>query len=125
MIRLCPRCGNVYSEAPALSRVDGKTDICPGCGTAEALEAFKQFIEKRQIINYFEISEKAGLSAGPCYLEFKIECDVPIGAKETNPPPEFSGELLIGLALDMGIKSEYIRPITREEYLEKTEESDR
>ena len=34
----CPLCGNVYFEAPALSRTDGKTSICPECGTREALE---------------------------------------------------------------------------------------
>jgi uncharacterized Zn finger protein (UPF0148 family) len=32
----CPRCGKDYSEYPAISKVDGKTEICPTCGTEEA-----------------------------------------------------------------------------------------
>lgn len=35
--RICPKCGNVYRGAHSLSRVDGKTQICPDCGTREAL----------------------------------------------------------------------------------------
>jgi len=34
----CPRCGKTYSEYPALSRRDNKTDICNECGVAEAME---------------------------------------------------------------------------------------
>lgn len=39
-LRICPKCGREYSERPALSRVDNKTDICPDCGIKEALEAY-------------------------------------------------------------------------------------
>ncbi len=35
----CPVCGKMYCEPPALSRKDNKTEICPDCGTLEALEA--------------------------------------------------------------------------------------
>lgn len=35
----CPICGQWYETAPALSRTDNKTDICPDCGTRQALEA--------------------------------------------------------------------------------------
>lgn len=38
-LSVCPRCGCVYGEPPALSRVDGQTRICPDCGTREALES--------------------------------------------------------------------------------------
>jgi DNA-directed RNA polymerase subunit RPC12/RpoP len=38
-IRICPRCGKSYQEAPALSRADNETYICPDCGTREALES--------------------------------------------------------------------------------------
>lgn len=34
----CPKCGRVYTEQPATSRVDG-SPICPDCGTREALES--------------------------------------------------------------------------------------
>ena len=39
MNRICPVCGREYHEAPALSRVDNTTLICPDCGTREALES--------------------------------------------------------------------------------------
>ena len=35
--RLCPLCGREYTEAPALSRTDNETLICPDCGTRQAL----------------------------------------------------------------------------------------
>lgn len=37
--RTCPKCGCVYTEVPALSRVDNETLICPDCGIREALES--------------------------------------------------------------------------------------
>lgn len=33
----CPRCKETYTDYPALSRLDNKTDICTRCGTEEAL----------------------------------------------------------------------------------------
>ena len=36
--RVCPRCREEYYEWPALSRRDNKTEICPACGIAEAME---------------------------------------------------------------------------------------
>ena len=36
-IRICPLCGNAYTEPPALSRADNETLICPDCGTRQAL----------------------------------------------------------------------------------------
>ena len=38
-IRVCPLCGCNYTGHPALSRRDNKTQICPDCGTREALES--------------------------------------------------------------------------------------
>ena len=40
-IKICPRCGKVYHEPPALSRIDNQTLICPDCGTREALESIE------------------------------------------------------------------------------------
>ena len=37
--RICPRCGKEYHEAPAISRTDNETLICPDCGTREALQS--------------------------------------------------------------------------------------
>ena len=36
--RVCPRCGQTYTEPPAVSR-NGLGDICPSCGRIEAFEA--------------------------------------------------------------------------------------
>ncbi len=38
--RVCPRCGKIYVQFPALSRRDNETLICPECGTAEAFEDY-------------------------------------------------------------------------------------
>ena len=35
--RICPICGGIMSEYPALSRRDNKTEICSDCGIREAL----------------------------------------------------------------------------------------
>ncbi len=39
--RLCPKCGNLYSEPPAISRADNETLICPECGTRESLDKLR------------------------------------------------------------------------------------
>lgn len=35
----CPRCGRMYTGRPAVSRADNTMQICPDCGTREALES--------------------------------------------------------------------------------------
>ena len=42
----CPRCSNDFSEHPALSRRDNKTEICSQCGIDEAMEDFIEFQRK-------------------------------------------------------------------------------
>lgn len=37
--RICLLCGKEYTEPPAISRADNTTEICPDCGTREALDA--------------------------------------------------------------------------------------
>ena len=50
--RICPICGQIYHEPPALSRTDGKTQICPDCGTREALDSIGVGNKKKKkIIN--------------------------------------------------------------------------
>ncbi len=39
MLRTCPLCGAQYGGIPALSRKSPNTQICPDCGTREALES--------------------------------------------------------------------------------------
>lgn len=38
-LRTCPLCGAQYNGVPALSRKYPSTQICPDCGTREALES--------------------------------------------------------------------------------------
>lgn len=48
--RICPKCGKPYRDAPALSREDGKTPICPDCGTREALDSIGVDAEEQELI---------------------------------------------------------------------------
>ncbi len=48
--RTCPICGKNYHDHPALSRIDDKTEICPDCGTRQALEAVGIPVEKQETI---------------------------------------------------------------------------
>ena len=37
--RVCPICGQEYTDHPAISRTDYETPICPDCGIRQALES--------------------------------------------------------------------------------------
>ena len=47
---VCPLCGRIYHEHPALSRTDNKTLICPDCGTRQALESIGVAAEEQEKI---------------------------------------------------------------------------
>ena len=50
--RKCPKCGKLFSERGAVSRVDNVTIICPDCGTREALESIGvDETEQEKILN--------------------------------------------------------------------------
>ena len=49
-IRVCPLCSQTYGEAPALSRTDNETLICPDCGTRQALESIGVSAEEQEKI---------------------------------------------------------------------------
>ena len=49
-IRICPLCGETYTEPPALSRTDNETLICPDCGTRQALESIGVSAEEQEKI---------------------------------------------------------------------------
>ena len=49
-IRICPRCGASYGRTPSLSRADGRTLICPDCGTREARESIGVGAEEQEQI---------------------------------------------------------------------------
>lgn len=44
-IKTCPVCGRMYTDRPALSRREGVGEICPDCGTMEALEDYEKHKE--------------------------------------------------------------------------------
>ena len=51
---VCPLCGRTYHGAPALSRTDNKTLICPDCGTRQALQSSSQStVTRRSNIHNF------------------------------------------------------------------------
>lgn len=49
-IKICPRCRTIYRGAPALSRQDNETLICPDCGTREALGSIGVGSEEQESI---------------------------------------------------------------------------
>lgn len=61
-MQICPFCGNSYRGVPATSRKDGKTPICPDCGTREALESIGVSKEEQDsIIQTIHQCEQRGL----------------------------------------------------------------
>ena len=44
---VCPICGRTYTEIPAISREDNTTEICPDCGTNQAIEIFTKYTDKQ------------------------------------------------------------------------------
>lgn len=49
-LSICPRCGKPFTEAPALSRLDNESLICPDCGTREALDSIGVSLEEQDAI---------------------------------------------------------------------------
>ena len=49
-LSICPRCGKPFAEAPALSRLDNESLICPDCGTREALDSIGVSPEEQDAI---------------------------------------------------------------------------
>ena len=48
--KICPVCGGTYSGAPALSREDNATLICPDCGTRQALRSIGVGLDEQEEI---------------------------------------------------------------------------
>ena len=58
-----PICGKEYEDRPAISRKDNKTEICPDCGTLEALESIgaTQEMKDEVLTTIHEARKGAGL----------------------------------------------------------------
>lgn len=51
-LQICLRCHKAYHGVPALSRTDGRTLICPDCGTREALDSIGvELTEQEKILD--------------------------------------------------------------------------
>ena len=55
---VCPLCGRIYHGAPALSREDNKTLICPDCGTRQALQSIGVDAEEQILETIHQYMEK-------------------------------------------------------------------
>ena len=49
-IKICKKCGKPYHGAPAISREDNISLICPDCGTREALESIGVDAKEQELI---------------------------------------------------------------------------
>ena len=47
--QICPVCNKEYTEHPAISRVDNKTEICSECGTIEAMTVFMLHVQENRV----------------------------------------------------------------------------
>lgn len=89
--KVCPKCGNEYTEHSAISRVDNITEICPDCGMVEAMEAFERAQGRRLVpSDGKEITLKSMggseddvkfISSTICYISQFAEIDGQVPAK--------------------------------------------
>lgn len=72
--RVCPACGKEYRQAPAISRKDNKTEICPCCGVLEAVEAAGIAAEDAAVImnQVKEAQQKAEQKAAEPMNRYKV-----------------------------------------------------
>lgn len=62
----CPLCGEQYGGVPALSRKYPNTQICPDCGTREALESMEFPLMSRKRLSVSFTIEHTVLTADIC-----------------------------------------------------------
>lgn len=81
--RICPICGQIYHEPPALSRADGKTQICPDCGTREAFRALELAMKsrKKSSIPFISIQRTFECNIHNNPSEYLVHDRIPISVK--------------------------------------------
>lgn len=57
MSNICPKCNKEYTSRPAISRDSRYREICPLCGTKEAIEILPKE-QQDNILNFLEKEEK-------------------------------------------------------------------
>ena len=78
----CPLCGRTYHGAPALSREDNETLICPDCGTRQALQSIGvEPSEQEQII---ETIHRYTQFVPPIFVQIMLRIDLIICAFRAN-----------------------------------------
>jgi len=58
---VCPRCKTRVVVHPAISRMDDVTEVCANCGTLEALEVWKEYLDESMIYGWKKIREEENL----------------------------------------------------------------
>lgn len=66
MLRTCPLCGAQYGGVPALSRKYPNTQICPDCGTREALESIGVSADEQEKLSVSFTIKHTVLTADIC-----------------------------------------------------------
>ena len=81
--RICPICGQIYREPPALSRADGKTQICPDCGPREALQSIGvcKKSRKKLSISFISIQRTFECNIHNNPSEYLVHDRIPISVK--------------------------------------------
>lgn len=70
MLRTCPLCGAQYGGVPALSRKYPNTQICPDCGTREALESIGVSADEQEKLSVSFTIKHTVLTADICVLYY-------------------------------------------------------
>ena len=81
-LSICPRCGKPFTEAPALSRLDNESLICPDCGTREALDIISKKATGAAVPGFIEMGRQhddslfGGGRHGVCLVVIFLQIDV-------------------------------------------------
>lgn len=79
--RICPECGEPYSAVPALSRKDGKTEICPDCGTNQALDSVRDLLGPEMTDQQWEGYKNGFIKKGKGGKAWTEHFIIPVAAK--------------------------------------------
>lgn len=87
---ICPKCNKEYTDRPAISREDNKTEICPCCGRREAIKAWNDNVARANCFHALEAAAKVKVR------DYMLIDDIPEQALKI--PPEITFGDLIDIA---------------------------